>query len=222
MDIYPTFASLAGVALPGNITRDGVDITPLILGAGAFGGEMAEAREQGLDWRQAAERRLGLRQARLAGGSSSSSVASFAENDVVLDSAAELLGSMPVPIPGSALKAEAHEAVPDRKPFMYYRGQHLLAARGVGNMSAFKAHFGTHSGFGHEPYVWHDPPVIFNVELDPAERSPITDRHDVVMALTQAAADHNATLVRGAPMLNDVDFHAMDCSGLTEKQSGCC
>jgi hypothetical protein len=30
-----------------------------------------------------------------------------------------------------------------------------------------KAHFFTHSAQGTEPYVRHDPPLVFNVERDP-------------------------------------------------------
>ena len=37
-----------------------------------------------------------------------------------------------------------------------------------------KAHFFTHSGQGSEPYVWHDPPLVFNVERDPGEKEPVT------------------------------------------------
>ena len=36
--------------------------------------------------------------------------------------------------------------------------------------------FFTHSGQGHEPYVRHSPPLVFNVERDPGEREPVSAR----------------------------------------------
>lgn len=210
LDVYPTFVSLAGASMPSGVVHDGEDITALFLGAGAEGGELTEARQAGLTWQEAARRRI----ARSHGIGSG-----LAAEDLWADMEGARDG-IPV-VTGRALKTEADAAV-SRKPFMYYRGQHLLAARGVGNMSAYKAHFGTHTGFGHEPIVWHDPPVIFDVEVDPAERSPVPNRPDIIKALTQAAAEHNATLVRGTPLLNEVDYKAMNCKGLTPEQSGCC
>lgn len=113
-----------------------------------------------------------------------------------------------------------------QKPFFYYRGPVLQAVRGAGNYSAFKLHFATHSGFGtDEPVVWHDPPLLFNVEVDPAEREVLRvdgANAPVVAALIAATAQHNATLVWGLPQLDLIDFHAMDCEGLTPAQSGCC
>ena len=37
----------------------------------------------------------------------------------------------------------------------------------------------THSGQGTEPYVRHDPPLCFNVELDPGEKETLPAVHSV-------------------------------------------
>ena len=53
----------------------------------------------------------------------------------------------------------------DNYTFFYYRGPQLMAAR----QGPLKAHFITHSGFGSEPPVTHNPPLIFNVEVQQTE-----------------------------------------------------
>jgi hypothetical protein len=116
--------------------------------------------------------------------------------------------------------------VVEQIPFFYYRGPVLQAVRGCGNTSAFKAHFATHSGFGHEDIVWHDPPVVFNLETDIGERSPLNPTQSgtktIVAQLTAMVAEHNATLIRGEPQMDKIAYTAMDCQGLTEPESGCC
>jgi arylsulfatase A-like enzyme len=113
-----------------------------------------------------------------------------------------------------------------QKAFFYYRGPVLLAARGSGNTSAFKAHFATHSGFGNESLVWHDPPVVFNLETDAGEREPLDAESPTTVAivrdLTAIVAQHNATMIRGEPQLDKTAFTALNCAGLTKEQSGCC
>ena len=37
----------------------------------------------------------------------------------------------------------------------------------------FKLHFLTQSGFGDDPVVAHDPPLVFDVDSDPAEQFPL-------------------------------------------------
>lgn len=54
--------------------------------------------------------------------------------------------------------------------------QKLYAAR----IRNWKAHFITKSGFGLDPPVVHDPPLIFNVDADPAEQYPLAADSDAV------------------------------------------
>jgi arylsulfatase A-like enzyme len=106
------------------------------------------------------------------------------------------------------------------KPFFYYRGPKLMATK----MGAFKAHFITHSGFGHESFSYHDPPLLFNIEIDPQEREALSVKNyqDIVNDIIEAARSHNETVVPGTPQLDLIDYRAMDCNGLSQKQSGCC
>jgi arylsulfatase A len=60
-----------------------------------------------------------------------------------------------------------------RQEMLYYRGRVLFAAR----VGAFKAHFFTQSGYGGEPPVPHDPPLLYNLEADPSERFDVAERH---------------------------------------------
>ena len=111
-----------------------------------------------------------------------------------------------------------------------------------------KAHFFTHSAQGLEPFVRHDPPLVFNVERDPAEREPVTDGAafdgpdcqgkgclaKFRQAAADAVADFEKTLVwcehckadgvPGRSMLSATagNRHVMDCRGLSASESGCC
>jgi arylsulfatase A-like enzyme len=53
-----------------------------------------------------------------------------------------------------------------RNEMMYYRAREIFAAR----VGPFKAHFMTQSGYGGDPPLEHDPPLLYNLEEDPAER----------------------------------------------------
>jgi arylsulfatase A-like enzyme len=94
-----------------------------------------------------------------------------------------------------------------RKYLFYWRGQDevdqkdahsgLWAVRG----GAFKAHFVTKSGYGPDAPVFHNPPLLFNVEWDPSELFPLnaTVFADVIRELSAAAAEHHAEVSVGAP-----------------------
>mmetsp|Transcript_3814 Transcript_3814/g.8253 ORF Transcript_3814/g.8253 Transcript_3814/m.8253 type:complete len:148 (+) Transcript_3814:22-465(+) len=101
---------------------------------------------------------------------------------------------------------------------LYYRGKDLMAVR----VGPYKAHFATHSGFGTEPVVAHDPPLVFQVEHDPSERYNVTAPADVLQEIMHVKAEHQASLVYGVPQLDMIDYHAMDCKGLPASVAGCC
>ncbi|XP_065841649.1 N-acetylgalactosamine-6-sulfatase-like isoform X2 [Oscarella lobularis] len=132
-------------------------------------------------------------------------------SDVVVD------GQDFSPVLNASKFAAALENYNASKVFYYYRGNKLMAARS----GAHKVHFVTHSGFGHEPFVYHDPPLLFNVEIDPQERD-LLPHSSIVAAIVAEARQHNATLVPGAPQLDLIDYKAMDCGGLSVAESGCC
>jgi arylsulfatase A len=74
----------------------------------------------------------------------------------------------------------------------YYRGTRLMALR----QGPWKAHFMTQESYtGNNELVTHDPPVLYNLEVDPGEQWDVASEHpEVVEALVQAAAAHAATV----------------------------
>ena len=91
---------------------------------------------------------------------------------------------------------------------------------------AYKAHFATHSGFGHEPVVRHSPPLVFNVEHDPWERLPTAPPTKTWLAEVTAAVEaHVASIQKEGypvPQLDLLDSKCMDCDGLPASMSKCC
>ena len=65
-----------------------------------------------------------------------------------------------------------------REEMIYYRGRQIFAAR----WGAFKAHFVTQSGYGDDPPAPHDPPLLYDLEEDPAERFDVAERHPEALA----------------------------------------
>jgi len=80
----------------------------------------------------------------------------------------------------------------------YWREKDLYAIR----CGPYKAHFQTRSGFNSsDPGTLHDPPLMFQVEWDPAESSPLdpSDYPQQVAALTAAAQAHVREVERERP-----------------------
>jgi arylsulfatase A len=83
-------------------------------------------------------------------------------------------------------------AASPREQVQYYRGTRLMALR----QGPWKAHFMTQQSYtGNNELVTHDPPVLYNLEVDPGEQWDVASEHpEVVEALVQAAAAHAATV----------------------------
>ena len=87
---------------------------------------------------------------------------------------------------------------------------------------AYKAHFLTRPGFGddHMP-EHHDPPLLFNLEHDPAEALPLnaTQYPDVLARVNDILKQHESTLVKGEPQLDHWDwtFSICPCCNKTTK-----
>jgi arylsulfatase A-like enzyme len=79
-----------------------------------------------------------------------------------------------------------------RDVFFYYRGATLYAAR----KGSFKAHFITRPGYGADSPETHDPPLLFHLGHDPAERFNVAAAHpDVVADIAREVERHRATIV---------------------------
>ena len=88
--------------------------------------------------------------------------------------------------------------VSPRDSMFFYRGTALFAVR----QGAFKAHFHTQGEYGGPKLVQHDPPLLYNLEHDPAEQYDVADAHpEVIDHIRAALAAHNKDLVRGEDQL---------------------
>ena len=79
-----------------------------------------------------------------------------------------------------------------RKTFFYYHNHELYAVR----KGPFKAHLITHYGYDKKnPPAKHDPPQLFNLEVDPGESFEIAKDHpEIVADLLAEIARHQATV----------------------------
>jgi arylsulfatase A-like enzyme len=78
-----------------------------------------------------------------------------------------------------------------RKLLCYYRGYDLMAVR----QGPFKAHFKTQSGYGDRERKSHDPPLLFNLEIDPGESYDVAAKHpEVIAAIRTATAAHRQAM----------------------------
>ena len=61
----------------------------------------------------------------------------------------------------------------------------------------WKAHFATQESYtGNNKRIEHDPPVLYNLEVDPSEKWNVAEKHPEVIAEIKAAADaHGKTVV---------------------------
>ena len=80
-----------------------------------------------------------------------------------------------------------------RKMVYYYRGTRLMALR----KGPWKAHFATQESYtGNNRLNEHDPPVLYNLEVDPSEKWDVAAQHPEVIAEIKAAAyAHRKTVV---------------------------
>jgi arylsulfatase A-like enzyme len=89
---------------------------------------------------------------------------------------------------------------PSRNELFYYWDNELRAVR-KGN---YKAHFITSGAYDDaEPRTVHDPPLLFDLAVDPGERFNIAAQHpDVVADLIKVANAHRETVVATKPLFD--------------------
>ena len=80
-----------------------------------------------------------------------------------------------------------------RENVYYYRGTRLMALR----KGPWKAHFATQESYtGNNKLTEHDPPVLYNLGVDPSEQWDVAEEHPEIIAEIKAvAAAHGKTVV---------------------------
>jgi len=74
----------------------------------------------------------------------------------------------------------------------YYRGTEIYALR----KGAFKAHYITQGEYGGPPKTVHDPPLLFNLLLDPSEKVDIAGNHpEVLLEMQKILDEHRSGLI---------------------------
>jgi arylsulfatase A len=82
-----------------------------------------------------------------------------------------------------------------RREMYYYRDYDLMAVR----MGAWKAHFLTQTGYGQPQPEKHDPPLLFNLEIDPGENYNVAAKHSEVLAEISALVEKHKAGMKPAP-----------------------
>ncbi len=85
----------------------------------------------------------------------------------------------------------------------FYRGTRLMAVR----KGPFKAHFITQSAYGPDSQrpESHDPPLLFNLDVDPAERFDVAKNHpNVLTEIAREVERHLGELKQGKPQLDEI------------------
>ena len=86
-----------------------------------------------------------------------------------------------------------------RRQMVYYRGSEIYAMR----LGAYKAHFITRPAYGRDGPKSHDPPLLYNLEVDPSEKRNVAAKHPEVIADIKAAvAAHRETVT---PVVNQLE-----------------
>tara|TARA_R110002049_G_scaffold28018_4_gene96624 strand:+ start:34044 stop:35462 length:1419 start_codon:yes stop_codon:yes gene_type:complete len=105
-------------------------------------------------------------------------------------------------IDGLDLSATLFEQKPSpRKQVLYYRGTELYAAR----LGDYKAHYITQGEYGQfGDRVEHNPPILYNLSLDPSENHDIgADHPEIIQQIDKMVEQHTSKLVKGKDQLVD-------------------
>ncbi|GAB3275078.1 sulfatase [Larkinella harenae] len=83
----------------------------------------------------------------------------------------------------------------------YYDSDRLYAIR----KGPWKAHFTTHPSYSPDAPVPHDPPLLYNLEVDPGERYEVGKKHpEVIEDLKREVEKHRAGVVAVEPLLDAI------------------
>jgi arylsulfatase A-like enzyme len=78
-----------------------------------------------------------------------------------------------------------------RQAYFYYRGFELMAVR----MGPWKAHYFTQIGYGQAKPDKHDPPELYNLDIDPSEKYNVSKDHaDILAQINTLTEQHRAKM----------------------------
>ncbi|MCG6187239.1 sulfatase family protein [Maribellus maritimus] len=79
-----------------------------------------------------------------------------------------------------------------RDVVFYYRGTEVFAVR----KGAYKVHFITQPEYGSNEKTVQDPPLLYNLNVDPSEKYNIAEKHpEIIKEIKQVLAEHLKTVV---------------------------
>lgn len=78
-----------------------------------------------------------------------------------------------------------------RDMIYYYINENLYAIR----KGAWKAHFTTHPSYSKEAPVPHDPPLLYNVEVDPSEKYNLAKQHPEIIEALRKEYQKQKTII---------------------------
>jgi arylsulfatase A len=81
-----------------------------------------------------------------------------------------------------------------RREMFYYRAYELMAVR----LGPWKAHFQTQTGYGQPMAERHEPPLLFNLEVDPGERFNVAERNPEVLREIAAVTEKHRAGMKAA------------------------
>jgi arylsulfatase A len=79
-----------------------------------------------------------------------------------------------------------------RDVVLYYRDVQVFAIR----KGEYKAHFMTQPEYNDETVTIHEPPLLFNLNIDPSEKYDIADKHpEIILEMKEILKKHQASIV---------------------------
>jgi arylsulfatase A-like enzyme len=101
---------------------------------------------------------------------------------------------------GYDLSAALQGGTSPRKEMFFYRSYDLMAVR----QGKWKAHFLTQPGYGQPMPDKHEPPLLFDLEVDPGESYNLAAKHpDVLSEISAFVEKHKAGM---QPAASQVDL----------------
>jgi arylsulfatase A-like enzyme len=87
-----------------------------------------------------------------------------------------------------------------RREMFFYRSYDLMAAR----LGPWKAHFLTQAGYNQPQPDKHDPPLLFNLDVDPGESYNIAENNPAVLKKIEALVEQHRGGMKAAPSQVDL------------------